>query len=309
MAAVAMAATAVDLLPTAVTPPPKPDEPALPTLPVQINTATRKQHTELNRLILERLPFALPPKTTSPKNYALGIAAFAQIYLAFEQAFDDLPTPEPEPDPHPSSNAETAQHQRDLLAWLRSLRPPGLKRSPRLKRDLQYLPELDRARFSQSDHATQSHIRQLAAAKPHVLVAYTWVMYMAIFSGGRWIRAQLAGAPPEFWTSHTNAGPAMAEKTPLGMPGFSFLSFDGEEDGEDVKAEYKRRLDEGEALLSAREREDVMEASRELFEMCIGIVRKLDVEVRRREVVRRIAPVGLAVVVLLLGVLVHRLRG
>ena len=293
-----MATTAIDLLPTpSVSPPP---QSATPELPVQINTATRKQHTELNRLIIDRIPLALPPTTKSPKVYALGLSAFAQIYLAFEHAFDFLERSQDDNDQTP--------HQREIKAWLSTLRPSTLKRSPRLKRDLQYLPELDRSAFAPLDDAITSHILALAAAKPHTLVAYTWVMNMAIFSGGRWIRAQLASAQPEFWTAHTNAGPALAEKTPLGMPGFSFLSFDGEEDGEDIKVEYKKRLAEGEDLLSVEEREDITEASKELFERCIEIVKKLDVEVRRQHVRSRVLPVALMAVVFLFALAYYRLR-
>ncbi|KAM0722146.1 hypothetical protein Q7P37_001587 [Cladosporium fusiforme] len=309
-----MATTATDLLPTPSVTPPLPPHAGASTLPVQINTATRKQHTELNRLIIERLPLALPPKANGPQTYGLGIAAFAQIFLAFEQAFDDLANNDINNINNDDANAapsddDATPHARAVKAWLTNLRPAGLKRSPRLKRDLQYLPELDRSKFAQLDDATEARIRDLTAAKPHTLVAYTWVMYMAIFSGGRWIRAQLAGAEPEFWTSHTNAGPAMAEKTPLGMPGFSFLSFDGDEDGEDVKAEYKRRLAEGEDLLDPREREDIVEASKELFEMCIMIVKKLDVEVRRQEILRRVIPLGMILAAVLFAFATYRLRG
>jgi heme oxygenase len=300
-----MATTAIDLLPTpSVTPPPRS---AAPELPVQINTATRKQHTELNRLIIDRIPLALPPTTRSPKVYALGLAAFAQIYLAFEHAFDNLERSQQQDAEDEPTTSYTA-HQREIKAWLSTLRPTSLKRSPRLKRDLQYLPETDRSNFSQLDDEITSHILSLAAAKPHTLVAYTWVMYMAIFSGGRWIRSQLASAEPEFWTSHTNAGPALAEKTPLGMPSFSFLSFDGDEDGEDIKVEYKKRLAEGENLLSAQEREDITEASQELFERCIEIVKKLDTEVRRQHVMSQLLPVALVVAVLLFALAYYRLR-
>lgn len=298
-----MATTATDLLPTpTVTPPP---QSAAPELPAQINTATRKQHTELNRLIIDRIPLALPPTTNSPKVYALGLAAFAQIYLAFEQALDDLERSQDATDQQiPIQDA----HQRELRTWLATLRPASLKRSSRLKRDLQYLPGLDRSNFAQLDEEISADIHARAAAKPHILVAYTWVMYMAIFSGGRWIRSQLASAEPEFWTSHTNAGPALAEKTPLGMPGFSFLSFDGDEDGEDIKVEYKKRLKEGETLLSLQERDDILQASQELFERCIAIVKKLDSEVRMQHIVRQVIPVALVFVVVLFALAYYRLR-
>ena len=299
-----MATTAIDLLPTpTVTPPPH--QSAAPELPAQINTATRKQHTELNRLIIDRIPLALPPRTNSPKVYALGLAAFAQIYLAFEQAFDDL---EKSQDASDQQTPVEDTHQHELKTWLSALRPTSLKRSSRLKRDLQYLPALDRSNFAELDEQISADIHSRVSAKPHILVAYTWVMYMAIFSGGRWIRSQLASAEPEFWTSHTNAGPALAEKTPLGMPGFSFLSFDGEEDGEDIKVEYKKRLKEGEKLLSVQEREDILEASQELFERCISIVKKLDAEVRMQVIVRQLVPVALVFVVVVFALAYYRLR-
>lgn len=302
-----MATTAVDILPTpTVTPPPPQSAAAPPELPVAINTATRKQHTELNRLIIDRIPLALPPTTRSPKVYALGLAAFAQIYLAFEHALDDLERSQDAADN--DQNPTDTVHQLEIKAWLSTLRPASLKRSSRLKRDLQYLPELDRSAFASLDDEITSHILALTAAKPHTLVAYTWVMYMAIFSGGRWIRSQLASAEPEFWTAHTNAGPALAEKTPLGMPGFSFLSFDGEQDGEDIKVEYKKRLAEGESLLSAQEREDITQASQELFERCIQIVKKLDVEVRKQHIMSQLLPVAFVAALIFFALAYYRFR-
>jgi hypothetical protein len=122
-----MATTAIDLLPTpSVTPPPQSHSPSAttPELPVQINTATRKQHTELNRLIIDRIPYALPPKTKSPKTYALGLAAFAQIYLAFEHAFDDLERSQNEPSNQTPIHDTHDQH---LKTWLSTLRPPTRK--------------------------------------------------------------------------------------------------------------------------------------------------------------------------------------
>lgn len=299
-----MATPATDLLPTPSVTPPLSAVP--PELPVQINASTRKHHIELNRLIIDRLPLALPPSAKSPKVYALGLSAFAHIYLAFEQAFDDLERSQAGSEA--AEGEQEADHQRKVKAWLSNLRPPGLKRSSRIKRDLQYLPELDRSNFSGLDSEIQSHIRDLAAEKPHILVAYTWVMYMAIFSGGRWIRSQLAGTQPEFWTSHTNAGPALAEKTPLGMPGFSFLSFDGDEDGEDIKVEYKRRLAEGEDIVSTQEREEIMQAAQELFERCISIVHKLDEEVRKQELIRRLLPLALVAAVVTFALAYYRFR-
>ena len=44
-----------------------------------------------------------------------------------------------------------------------------------------------------------SRIKQSVRARPHVLLAYAWVFYMALFSGGRVLRGLLEGAGEEFW--------------------------------------------------------------------------------------------------------------
>ena len=86
------------------------------------------------------------------------------------------------------------------------------------------------------------------------------------------------------------------------------MSFDGDEDGEDIKVEYKKRLAEGESLLSAQERADIMEASQELFERCIAIVKKLDVEVRRQQILSQLLPVAVVIAVVLFALAYYRLR-
>ncbi len=59
-----------------------------------------------------------------------------------------------------------------------------------------------------------AHIRYSVARRPHVLIAYAWVFYMALFSGGRWIRAQLHGAGERFWTEPAATATAAKEDAP-----------------------------------------------------------------------------------------------
>lgn len=118
-------------------------------------------------------------------------------------------------------------------------------------------------------------------------------MYMAIFSGGRWIRQQLAAAGPKFWTGQVNLpSPFSVEKQDsawmLDLPGFSFLSFEGEQDGEDIKTLYKTRLGKADALLTEEEKSDVIEAAQEIFEHCIGIVGILDGLVLKQKSMERV---------------------
>ncbi|KAH7042081.1 hypothetical protein B0J12DRAFT_702482 [Macrophomina phaseolina] len=176
-----------------------------------------------------------------------------------------------------------------LLAFLTTLLPPGLLRSRRLRRDLAALLAL---RPMELDvhlatgypgprvAAYTAHIRRAVRARPHVLVAYAWVMYMAIFAGGRWIRAQLASAGPEFWEgeNENNKGKGVRGVSfeEIGKRGLSFFAFDGDMDGEDVKSAFKARLEEAEALLTEQQRREVVEEARAIFEWSIALVEELD---------------------------------
>ncbi|KAK5705999.1 hypothetical protein LTR17_021161 [Elasticomyces elasticus] len=257
---------------TPPTPGALPDPTAQPSISTEINVATRKQHTELNRLIVERLPLALSsaPRTwrgdKSPALLALGIVAFAQIYFEFEATWAAL-----EQSKEKTADGTTA-------AWLTHLRPQGLERTPRLRSDVRRLTRTTGVDAGAVLKDPVPDARLLES--PHVLIAYAWVMYMAIFSGGRWIRQQLAEAGPDFE--------------------LAFLSFDGDEDGEDVKRDFKARLLHAEDLMTKQERQDVIEEAQRLFDRCIAVVYELDRQVRwqyTRRVATR-AAVALCVVAL-----------
>jgi heme oxygenase len=148
-----------------------------------------------------------------------------------------------------------------------------------VKKDLEFLTGLGETDISvllsqypgEQVKAFAEHIRDAVRAKPHVLVAYAWCFYMAVFSGGRWIRAQLVEAGDEFWT----AGKSDAD-VPLSDRGLSFWNFEGTEDGEDIKAEFRARLAEGEVLFSKEQREDVVQEAKEIFGLCESVVVELD---------------------------------
>ncbi|KAK0257418.1 hypothetical protein LTR02_007409 [Friedmanniomyces endolithicus] len=224
--------------------------PAQLSISAEINVATRKQHTELNRLIIKRLSLALPARPwgwrrgRSPALLAQGIAAFAQIYFEFESAWSAI-----ERSPEKDENG-------DMVHWLANLRPRGLERTQRLRGDLKRLGCSTAPALECREPAQPGRL----SGRPHTLIAYAWVMYMAIFSGGRWIRQQLADAGPEFE--------------------LSFLYFDGDEDGEDLKRDFKAGLARAEGLLSGQEREEVVEEAQALFDRCIALVAVLDRELR-----------------------------
>lgn len=282
------------------TPPPEPAE-ARPSLSAEINRATRKHHTELNRLIIERLPLALPPHATQPDVLGQGLASFAHIFFAFEQVWKTI-----EDGQHALSKYDPDKsHEYDVVGSLAFLRPSGLARSQALRADLQAIIKRTRQYVTTRAVGRElgNRVKAQVDAKPHLLITYAWVMYMAIFSGGRWIRQQLAQAGGDFWVgsdipnwptlpdNELDDSPEVQEEKRSDPPGFSFLYFpESGEDGEDIKAEFKSRLAESEALLTDEERAEVVEAAQGLFDDCIGLVRELDEAVAKQKMSSIILP-------------------
>ncbi|KAF2686738.1 heme oxygenase-like protein [Lentithecium fluviatile CBS 122367] len=271
-------------------------------LPGEINIATRALHTELNRLITTRLPLGLPPFAADPTLYTTGLLHFAHIYLTFESLWADLlpatlpgPAASPPTSPllsfllvNPYSEPElfTSPPSPHIVAFLHTLRPKGLIRSGRLKRDLEFLTGLHPTDFEvllaqyPGDKVAEfcTHIRRRVGNKPHVLVAYAWCYYMAVFSGGRYLRAELLKAGNAFWNTGTEDEVPKEDKETLRLEdkGLSFWSFPGQHDGLDIKEAFKARLEAAETLLTPDERVDIIEEAKTIFKLSASLVEELD---------------------------------
>ncbi|KAL8684440.1 MAG: hypothetical protein Q9224_006350, partial [Gallowayella concinna] len=211
----------------------------------EINTATRSHHTTLNQLILHLLPVSLPPNTSTHDLYALGISRFHSIYSAFESSFRQ-------------SITATALPSR-TKEILHSLHVPQLERAEALDNDINLLLPPSHRVPEPSQHprleAFKQHIRISLAHKPHLLIAYTWIFYMALFSGGRYIRSKLrtAFASPSIST--------IPQRQLDEQAGLSFWNFPGDSNGEDLKADFKARLIALSDLLTEEERDDILAES------------------------------------------------
>ncbi|KAI7687800.1 hypothetical protein KC322_g12277 [Hortaea werneckii] len=284
-------------LPTPAPSPPLKAE-SRPSISAEINKETRKHHTELNRLIIDRLPLGLPPQAATPHELGQGIATFARIFFGFESVWQEI-----EDGTHRLSKYDPKRaHEYDVVSSLAFLRPVGLARTERLRKDLATISQRTGSYVTtkSAGKGIESRIREQVTERPWLLVAYAWVMYMAIFSGGRWIRQQLAQAGPGFWTGSTEYDSheeKSSEIKKLEIPGFTFLSFDSEQDGEEMKAEFKSRLAETEVLLTDEERQEVIAAAQGLFDDCIGLVHELDMVVAKKKIASIVLP---AVVLMLL---------
>lgn len=167
-------------------------------------------------------------------------------------------------------------------------------------------------------HDFIKHVRRTCRQKPHVLIAYTWTWYMAIFAGGRWIRSQLASAGRDrFWDKGLEQGPSSRPgalpkfRLPMDVSeikvggwllihdhspqyqgqlntdsiyssglGYAFLSFAGNQDGEDIKDDFIRRLSRFEDILTKDQRADIINEAKEIVSSSIAIVRAMDKQLR-----------------------------
>ncbi|KAK4137900.1 heme oxygenase-like protein [Trichocladium antarcticum] len=178
-----------------------------PYLGDSINIATRSVHAKLNKSILAYLPLALPPQTHNPSLYVSGLLHIAPVYLAFESLWQDLldsheqTQPSAEDDEHPP-NPERVH------SILRALHLPGLMRAESLLSDIRALTGWTDAVVDHEINAVSqtgpladflTHIHHTINNHPPTLIAYAWILYMALFSGGRFIRATLESAGPAFW--------------------------------------------------------------------------------------------------------------
>ena len=293
-----------------------------------INAATRTTHSQLNQSILARLPLVIPPQTETPSVYVSGLLCIAPIYIVFEAQWKRLLL-------LPRDNDDAPL--RRIHAIVHSLWIPGLERTARLKSDIramtgwsaQTLEEQLRS-VSETGHLSVflAHAERVIEKRPAVLIAYAWVFYLALFSGGRVMRAALESAGEAFWrvipdrirpnlvacqpqpeedeseddvgagaeviTNQCHHGrAARAATVPQTRQGrcfpLTFFHFATARDGEDLKADFKKRLaaadadgsalstgNEGVATLSEEERDHVVHEACCIFDNLLLIVRYLD---------------------------------
>lgn len=242
-----------------------------------IAIATRPIHAELNKLIIARLPLALPPHATSSLVYASGLMHIAPVYATFETVWSEIIDR-----PDPSRVSPQLQETLDLMYL------PSLMRTDRLQADIRSMTGWTQAMtteqldiISKTGHLAEflKHIRRAIKSKPHVLLAYSYIMFMSLFAGGRFIRATLESAGDDFWKelspSPNSQHPGLPPQATHGVP-VRFFHFDTPRDGEDLKRNFKERLADAEKLLSHREKHDIVQEAICIFQNMILVVAQLD---------------------------------
>jgi heme oxygenase len=202
---------------------------------------------------------------------------FGQIYAAFESSWRDFL------DSSGSTLTSIDQEQQQRLRTsLRFLFMPELARGDHIQNDLDNVRKANpdiQLRSAQPSPVLDKylkHINEATRDNPHTLVAYAWIMYMALFSGGRWIRKQLLSGGQPFWSPQSlSSGSAGSDRKITPEDCVSILHFEGYEDGEDLKREFCTRLSDIENLLTAQEKEEIIAEGSIIFNHTVDLVEDL----------------------------------
>jgi hypothetical protein len=307
-----------------------------------INTAIASSHTRINRLILDRMPHAVPPQAENPSTYITGLLHIGAIYVAFESLWQNIigvhteiaplpytypfrsdtsasspglghgATPLPVPVPVPAR----IRNILDTAYW------PNTLRAARIKADIRTMTgwpahvvdeQLRSAGTTGPLGVFLAHVKEAVDDRPHRLLAYAYTLYLALLSGGSYIRTELMYLRAEFWLavpdpvrpsmvpcarepgsemeklrrhstfdSHSASHRLVGDDPPVTLP-LSFLDFDTpfshenpRQQAKDLKAEFKRRFANAEQALTDSERRDIVTESVAIFDHLEAVVGQLD---------------------------------
>ncbi|KAK5993618.1 hypothetical protein PT974_07052 [Cladobotryum mycophilum] len=268
--------------------------------------STRKVHAEVNKLVVARLPLALPlepliralmppacctwPPSTQPLrpygNISLTSRPKAKkISCSLARMRGDVST-----EPRPVVNER-------VYAILERIYIPGLVRSSRLKADIcdmtGWSPQVydeQLKNISETGEVAKliAHIKEIIHDKPYILISYSYLI-----AGNDFWSAVPGPIKPTMQPCEQNTIP-MSEREPASLLSpdeiaqsgekshaehvvpMRFLHFGTLEDGEDLKREYKEKLFDVEENLTPEERQEIIEESRAIFERIALIIGQLD---------------------------------
>ncbi|KAL8867505.1 MAG: hypothetical protein Q9174_005622, partial [Haloplaca sp. 1 TL-2023] len=150
---------------------------------------------------------------------------------------------------------------------------PPLERATALAQDVSHLlPPSHRAPVRTDSPILQAFLRHMEtslAQNPHLLVAYTWMFYMALFSGGRYIRPKLRAG------LNQQSDISLSQVRQDECAGLRFWNFPGDLDGEDLKLEYKARVAALSAELTDRERADIVNEGVHIMVSLLDVVKEI----------------------------------
>lgn len=253
-----------------------PAEQVSSSLQFSLHAATRSLHAQLNKSIMSRFPQCLPPNAQEPLAYHLGMLVFGNIFEEFEKAIETVQ--------RKPATSEVSERRRRMVEQQRT---SSLPRTAQLQHDrnllrkrlcscrhtVEGLNDIEQRLQAQMQEQTR-HIAQRIQERPHLALAYTWTMYLALFNGGRHLYRALARPGPDFWLEDDDAN-----SPPIRV--LSFWRFDAateaDPEADQLKLTFKQNFDDASSLLTEIETDEVVQEAKSLFELCMRLIGLLDV--------------------------------
>ena len=214
----------------------------LPRFPATRTALTRNRdlHDSLNPLVVQRFKLGL----RDYRLYREGIRSFYHVYAAFERTWAALQLPTAAVPPH-------------VATVLRALADPRLTRAPAIALDLDYLygedaPAADCPPDRPENIAFVAHIERTLREKPHVLLAYAYLYYMALLAGGKILLRQTL-ATSDFLPVRQPAA-THAEAVTFATNMFCFPSAPSCQDKDLLRTRFKEAMAVAEEGLSQEEK-------------------------------------------------------
>lgn len=222
-----------------------------------INEATAKKHAFLEDIVMSHFRKCLFPAASTPLLYAKGLSYFLLIFCKLDLVL----------------------RNNDLLYDQKLERTPGLNADIlRINADFQEADkrlELDVQEWTPALKDFSRRMGEQIYEKPYLLLAHAWVFYLAIFSGGKYMKASLHMSFQNAWLQQLEEG----DKTrPCADTYLRFWTFGNSvQESEEIRSNFKKRFKEVAKTLSIEQREEVVDEARGIMDSLFGIIQELGV--------------------------------
>jgi heme oxygenase len=221
----------------------------------RINFNTRTEHNTINRTITLKFAVAI----RDARIYRQGIQAFYHVFRTVEELI----------------NKELQQVPLSKTGEiLKQVWRPAMARTAALERDLLFFYGNDPSKFEKPIRSEQidfvQHIYDAYKEKPHVLLAYCHVMYLALFAGGKIMLSSLSKATGVFPQVE---GKSTAEVSEFGT---NLFRFDVDDD-EVFRLEYKKGYELATRnSLTEDEKLDIITEAKDIYKRNVMVVQQIE---------------------------------
>jgi heme oxygenase len=222
----------------------------------RINSSTKKEHNKIDKSVTIKFAVAL----RDAKIYRQGLQGFYHVFKTVEVLI----------------NKELAKEPKTKVGEILSQfwDEEAIARTSRLEQDLLFFYGNDKNKFEDPIRQEQinfvKHIYETYEQKPHILLAYCHVMYLALFAGGQILSSSLAKATGIFPQVD---GKSTSEVAKLGTNFFKFPV----EDSQSLRIKYKREFELATRNeLTEQEKLDIIEEAKEIFRRNYDVVAEIE---------------------------------